>query len=172
MPNIINLVKRTIKNIAVSFKPLSVHTEAVFIDSVWEKTKKLALSGKVKRWYVITPADFEFTKQAFNLKITKKEFSEILKERYLWLLNNKQKLELHIHLNKFMLISKDEQENLIKESITWGEKELNIKFREFVPGWFRDNKDTREILKKYNLRRTEFTNYKYIHDFDLVNFTS
>lgn len=168
MPKITNLAKRTLKNLAVTFKPLSVHTEAVVLDEVWEKVKALARSGKVKRWYVMTPVNYDYTKQILNLKISKEEYSKILAKRYKWLLENNQSLELHIHLNKFMRISKEEQEELFKESIEWAKKELNLHFKEYVPGWWKDNETTLELAKKYGLRRPKFTEMKYIHDYDLI----
>jgi len=168
MPKFIKLLKRTYLNTLVVFKPLSVHTEAIVLDNVWEEVKKLALSGKVKRWYLVTPTEFNYTKLNLNLKISKKKYSKILKERYKWLLDHNQRLELHIHLNKFMNISREEQEKLFKGSMDWAKKELGIRFKEFVPGWWVDNTDTMEILKKYNLRKPKFTDYKYIHDYDLI----
>ena len=168
MPKITSLIKRTLKNLVVAFKPLSVHTEAIALDEVWEKTKKLALSGKVKRWYIMTPANYNYTKEMLNLKISKKQYSNILKKRYKWLLAHEQNIQLHIHLNKFKRISKQEQEKLFKESIDWMKNEFGMKFTEFVPGWWIDNKDTIAILKKYKLRKPKFTEFKYIHDYDLI----
>ena len=168
MPRLIKLVRRIFYNLIAAFKPLSVHTEAIVRDDVWGGVKKLALTNKVRVWYIMTPANFEYTKHFLNLKIPKKKYSDIIKKRYLWLIKHGQRVELHIHLNKFMNINKKEQEMLFKESISWGEKNLNMRFKEFVPGWWLDNSETKEILKKYKLRDVAFTKYKYIHDYDLI----
>lgn len=160
------MIKKIIRNLRILFKPLTVHTEAIVIDSVWEKVKQKALSRKIKKWYLMTPANYEFSKIFLNLKISKQEFSKILKQRYLWLLNHGQKVELHVHLNPIMNISMEEQEKLISESILWLKKELEIKLTEFVPGWWKYNEDTIKILNKYNLKLVKPSDYKSTHDFD------
>ncbi len=162
------LIKKIYNNIVVLFKPLSVHVEAIVFPEIWEKVKLLALSGKVKRWYIMTPANYTYLKSFFNLKISKKEMADIMEKRYKWLINNNQKLELHVHLNRIMNISKNEQERLIRESMEWGEKNLGIRFKEFVPGWWMYNKDTEDILKKYNLKKIKKTDFRAIHDYDLI----
>ncbi len=149
-------------------KPLTVHTEAIFIDEVWEEIKKKALQKKVYKWYVITPINYEFFKVFFNTKYSKKEIAEIMKKRYKWLLEHNQRLELHVHFNKIMNISYKEQEKMIKQSIEWFEKELGIKPKEFVPGWWACNKDTVEILRKNNLKLIKENKYKAIHDYNWI----
>ena len=146
-----------------------MHTESIFIDEIWEKVKEKALQGKVHKWYVMTPANYELLKALFNIKKTKAEISKIMKERYLWLIKNKQKLELHIHLNKIMNITYLEQEDLFKESINWLKKELGITPKEFVPGWWAYNQDTLKILKKYGLKLIKENDYRSIHDYNLVS---
>ena len=101
------------------FKPLTVHTEAVMIDSVWEKVKSEVRKNNVLRWYVMTPANVDYFKSEFNVNISKAKLSKILKERYKWMIKNGQKLELHIHLSMIAKnISYKEQENLFREEIT------------------------------------------------------
>jgi hypothetical protein len=150
------------------FTPVTVHTEALMLDNVWEEAKKLAISGKVRTWYVMTPANYEYLKMMFNFKMTQEQLSKTLEERYKWLINHGQDLQLHLHLCIIMNISKSEQEKLFKESLQWMKEKLNIVPKEFVPGWWTDNSETREILKKYNIKRITRTTFKAIHDYDLV----
>lgn len=160
------ILQKIYRNLIVLFKPLTVHTEAIILDEIWEIAREKALSGKIKTWYVMTPANYEFTKVFLNLKITKKEFEKKMKERYLWLLSHNQKLGLHIHLNPIMNISYSEQEKLFRESLEWMKKELNLNVTEFVPGWWKYNEDTLKILRKNNLKLVKPTDFKSIHDFD------
>ena len=165
---------KTLKHIAerINFhltnnrKPLTIHTEAIFIDDVWESVKKKALDGSVLKWYVMTPANYDYFKVSFNTKYSKKQLSKIMSERYNWLLNNEQHLELHIHFNKIMNITYEEQEKLIKESIQWFKKELGFKPKEFVSGWYAYNKETIKLLKKYNLKLIHQNKYKEKHDYN------
>lgn len=148
------------------FKPLTVHTEAIIIDSIWEKIKKEVKKNDVLKWYVMTPANIDYFKSEFNVKMSKEEMSEILKKRYKWMLEQNQKLELHIH---FSLIISDmnykEQERLFKEAIEWMKKELGIKPTELVPGWWTYNEDTIKLCKKYGLKMISEGDYDYTHDY-------
>jgi len=164
-----NIFRKIYKNLVVIGKPLVVHTEALAIDSVWEMAKKAALSGKVRKWYVMTPVNYDYSRVCLNLKLSKKRYSDLLKKRYLWLINHKQKLELHVHLNMIMNISYNEQEKLITESVQWMKKELNLNVKEFVPGWWMSNGDTLKILKKLKLRLVKFVDYRYMHDYEWIS---
>lgn len=151
------------------FKPLTVHTEAIMIDSVWEAVKKEVKKNSVLKWYVMTPANRDFFKSDFNVKISKKKLSEILRRRYLWMLEHGQKLELHIHLSLVAgNMNYKEQDKLFKESINWIKKELGIKPAEFAPGWFIYNEDTLNLCKKYRLKMIYEGDYDYKHDFQLL----
>jgi heme oxygenase len=116
----------------------------------------------------MTPANYEYSKVFLNLKISKKEYSKILKERYLWLIANKQRLELHVHLSPIMNISYKEQNKLITESIKWMEKEIGVKVKEMAPGWWMSNKDTKQILDKLGVKLVKFKDYRAVHDYDWV----
>lgn len=148
------------------FKPLTVHTEAIIIDSVWEKIKKEVGKGNVVKWYVLTPANIDYLKSEFNIKMPKKKISETLKKRYKWMLNHGQKLELHIHLSHIIKnMGYKEQERLFKEAIEWIKKELGIKPTEFVPGWWSYNEDTIKLCEKYGLKIIHERDYDYTHDY-------
>jgi len=164
------IINKLYRNLVVIGKPLTVHTEAVALDSAWKEVRKHALSGKVYKWYVMTPANYEYSKLFLNLKMSKKEYSKLLKERYLWLLANKQRLALHVHLSPIMNIDHKEQEKLIKEAVRWMKKELRLNVKEMVPGWWMSNDNTKKILNKLGIRIVKFSEYRSVHDYDWINY--
>ena len=151
------------------FKPLTVHTEAIMIDSVWGKIQEGVKKKRVLKWYVMTTRNMHYFRSEFNVRMSKQKVSKLLKERYKWLLDRGQKLELHIHLSHVMSnMSYKEQESRFKESITWMKKELGITPKEFVPGWWSYNKDTLKLCKKYNLKMIYQRDYDFTHDFHWI----
>jgi len=150
------------------FKPLIVHTEAIFINEVYEKIKKKVAEGNVKTWYIMTPVNYDYFKAYFNIKMPESELSKIMKERYKWMLKNGQRLELHVHLSALMDISCKEQEKIITSAIKWMERELSIKPKEFLPGWWAYDENTLKILKKHNLKMIKQNDYKSTHDYNWV----
>ena len=151
------------------FKPLTVHTEAIMIDPVWEKIKEEVARKKVLKWYVMTPSNIDYFKSDFNVKMSKQKLSKVMKDRYRWMLKKGQKLELHIHLSLVMNnVTYKEQEKLFKESINWMKKELGINVKEFVPGWWSYNKDTLKICKNYGLKIIYPKDYDFTHDYHWV----
>lgn len=150
------------------FKPLIVHTEAIYLDDVWEKVKKKALTGKVLRWYVMTPENYNYYKASLNVHISKKRMSQLMKKRYAWLIEHGQKLELHIHLSKLMNFTYKEQKILFEKSLSWFKKELGYMPSEFVPGWWAYNQDTLKILKEYKIKMIKENTYRSIHDYNWV----
>ena len=167
--NYFSAIKGFFNWISSRFKPLTVHTEAIMIDSVWEEIKKRASSGEVKKWYIMTPANKGYFKSEFNVKDSEDKISEIMKKRYKWLLENKQKLELHIHLSQLIEnMDYKDQERLFEDSLNWIKKELGIGIKEFVPGWWAYNEDTIKICKKFNLKLIKERDYDYTHDYTWV----
>lgn len=151
------------------FKPLAVHTELIMDDDVWKIIKVKCKQGGVKVWHVMTPVNYELYKTSFNIKLSKQRVSEIMKRRYLWMKNNGQNLQLHIHLSLTMKnMTYDEQNKMFKESLDWMKKELGIVPTEFVPGWWSYNKDTLKICKKYGLKIIYERDYDYTHDYHWV----
>jgi len=151
------------------FKPLTVHTEAVMFDNVWGKIKEHVDKKDIEKWYIMTPANYDYFKAYFNVKVSKKELEKVMKQRYLWMIKNKQKLELHVHFSMIMEnIDIGEQEKLLKESIDWIQKELGIKVKEFVPGWWSYDENTLKLLKKYGLKLIKPKDYDFTHDFHWV----
>jgi len=167
--NYLIAIKRFFEWIISRFKPLTIHTETIMFDSVWEKIKKEVKNNKIKKWYIMTPANLNYFKSEFNLKTSKKNLSDIMKNRYKWMLNNGQKLELHIHLCHIMEnMSYKEQEKLFKDSLNWIKKELKIEVKEFVPGWWSYNEDTLKICKKFGLKMIFPKDYDFTHDFHWI----
>lgn len=167
--NYFGITKKILAWLISRFKPLTIHTEAIMIDSVWKKIKEKVKSKKVKIWYIMTPVNYDYFKSFLNMKISKKKLSEIMKKRYKWMVQQGERLELHIHLSMAMkTMSFKDQEKLIKEALSWMKKELNLKAREFVPGWWAYNRDTLEICKKHGLRMIYPKDYDYTHDYHWI----
>lgn len=167
----LSVVRRFLNWFFSRFKPLTVHTETIMIDPVWERIKKEIRRKKVFKWYIMTPANLDYFKSEFNIKLSKRRLSEIMGERYKWMMKNKQKLELHVHLSLMINnMSYKEQEKLIGESVDWIREELGIKVKEFAPGWWFYNKDTLKICKKFGLKMIYERDYDFIHDYDWILF--
>jgi hypothetical protein len=89
-----------------------------------------------------------------------------MKERYLWMIDHNQKLELHIHLSLIMkTMTYASQEKIFKDSINWMKKELRITPKEFVPGWWSYDDNTLKVCKKFNLRMIKPKDYDFSHDY-------
>jgi len=167
--NYLCAIRRYFEWVVSRFKPLTVHTEAIMLDEVWEQVQKQVKKNKIKKWYIMTPKNKDYFKSEFNLKKSDKELSKIMKERYIWMLKHNQTLELHIHLSHIMgNITYLEQEKLFKDSISWIKKELKINVKEFVPGWWSYNKDTLKICEKYKLKMIFPKDYDFTHDFHWI----
>lgn len=167
--NYASAIRRFFNWFSSRFKPLTIHTETIMIDSVWENIKKEIKKKRVLKWYIMTPANEDYFKSEFNIKLSKKKLSDIMKKRYKWMIKNKQKLELHVHLSLVINnMNYNEQEKLMRESVNWIEKELGIKPKEFVPGWWSYNKDTLKLCKKFNLKMIHQKDYDFTHDFHWV----
>ena len=59
-------------------KEKTIHVEAFVREDVWQKIKDLI--GKDYVWFITTPANFDYCKCYFNLKMTKDEFRKILEK--------------------------------------------------------------------------------------------
>jgi hypothetical protein len=166
--NFLKIIKNFINFIRIKFKPLTVHLESIIVDEVWEEIKKKVLNNEVLKWYVMTPANYEYFISSFKIKMSRKEISEIMIERYKWMLEHKQKLELHIHLSITEDMSFEAQEQLFKEAINWLKKEVGIDVKEFVPGWWAYNDDTLRVLNKLGLKMIKYSDYNSTHDYHWV----
>ena len=163
------MLKKVYNHLRVKGKPLTVHTEMVVNDKVWEKVKEKALNYEVHTWYVITPTNFELFKELFTLKMDKEEFEQKLIERYTWLWENGQRIQLHIHLSKdLQSMTKEEQRTKIIKSIAWMEDHLHITVKEIVFGWWNYNQDTKEILDELGIDLIKRFEYRDCHDYDWI----
>ncbi|MHA1252422.1 MAG: hypothetical protein ACTSRP_20730 [Candidatus Helarchaeota archaeon] len=168
----------------VPIKEKTVHTEAFVRDELWKILKKKLGCGYV--WFVITPANFDFCVANFNLKMTKNNFSKILKERILYLKEKGEQIELHLHLSCVReFLDNDIQEKKFYEAIDFLNG-LEIRPKKFSPGWFIYNNYTIELLKKNNIKylytahlnpfkKPDIINgikiiyiHKYWHDYDFI----
>ena len=162
--------KKIYKHLRVKGKPLTIHTEMIVDDDVWEEIKKKVKNNEVHTWYLMTPLNYPLMSCMFNLNLSLEEFSAKMKIRYLWLKKNKQRLQLHVHLCKRMKnINYDEQKHLINKSVDWFENNLDQKVTEMVPGWWNSNSDTEQILKNLNIKLIKRFEYRDGHDYDWVS---
>ncbi len=130
-------------------KENNLNAEAIIRDEEWENLKNLV--GKGFTWFIITPANYEYCKYVFNLKIDKKEFVEILKSRINYLKKYNEKINLAIHLGKVkFFLDKNFQEERFKEAIKFLNF-LGIKPKAFIVIDNVFNSDTMSIAKKYGL---------------------
>lgn len=161
-------VMKLFRIMLVKFKPLTVHTEAIFYDDVWEIVKEKIKRKEIHTWYLMTPVNYYDIKAQFHLKESGSEIEKKIKARYLEMKANGEKLQLHIHLHPLMKDTYKEQETLIKNSIKWLRKNIGIEVSEIVFGWFRYNEDSEKIAKKYGLKIIKFNDFNSTHDFDWV----
>ncbi|MHA1147599.1 MAG: DUF2334 domain-containing protein [Promethearchaeota archaeon] len=162
----------------------TMHVEAFVRDDLWNNLKSLI--GKNFIWFVITPANYNYCKCYFNLKMTKEEFSLKLANRIKFLKELNEEIQLHIHLcNIKEFLDTDLQDDKFKESMEFL-NDLNIKPTKFVAGWFTYDDYTLTIAKKYgidtiydynvNPRKKDYLKnnilikyvYKFWHDYDFI----
>jgi hypothetical protein len=159
--NPLNILKR---------KKTVVTVESIFIDEVWQEIQKLSESNKVKKWFIVTPADYDYLKCIYNLQMSKLEMANIMAKRYKWMLEQGQELELKIYLTRLANnITRDEQETKIKQALHFMAKGLKIKPSEVMFGWFASNNSTRELLEDYRLQLVNEESYKKVYaDYEVV----
>ena len=134
----------------------TIHTEAIVREDLWEKVKNLIGKGFI--WFVITPANYDYCKAYFNLRMTKEEFSNLLAEKIQFLKEKNEEIQLHIHLSvveKF--IDNRLQDEKFAEAIKFMNS-LGITPTKLAPGWFKYNDYTLALSKKYGI--------KYVYIFD------
>ena len=134
----------------------TIHVEAFVREDLWDIVKNLI--GKKYIWFVITPANFDYCKVFFNLKMSKNEFTEILKKRIEYLKKNGEEIQLHLHIcNVKEFFDNELQDNLFKEAMDF--MILNkINPTKLAPGWFKYDDYTISLAKKCNI--------KYLYDYN------
>jgi len=162
-------VKYILRRLVSKFKPLTLHVECAWDDEVWEKIKTKALDGKVVRWYVITPANYEYFKTNFNCQLSLKELHKKLYERYNWLIDNGQRLEPHIHFDLLSSMSYENQREFFESTSSWL-KECFPKhnFSELVCGWWKYNKHTLKLCEEFGWKLIKHGEFGDMHDYDLI----
>lgn len=159
-------VKRVLR---MKNKLWTAHVEAIFDDEVWEEIKKEVRKGKIKKWYVMTPANYDYFVGMFHIKLTRAQLANKMARRYKWMLDHGQQLELHLHLNRLANLSYEEQKKLLEQSFYFFKKGLGIKPNEIVFGWWLSNQDSNDLIKKYNLKKITEEDYNAIHDYNFVD---
>lgn len=147
-----------------------VTVESIFIDEVWLEIQNLVNSKKIKKWFIVTPVDYDYLKSLYNLQISKLDMANIMAQRYRWMLNQGQELELKIYLTRLANnISKEEQETKLNQALHFMAKGLKIKPGEVMFGWFAYNKDSKDLLIQNNLKLAEEKTYKKIYaDYEII----
>jgi len=151
------------------FKSLTIHTECAWDDNVWEKIKEKALDGRVVRWYVMTPPNYNYFKANFNCKLSRKEVSDRLCERYQWLVDNNQRIELHLHFDLLSSMSYKNQREYFISSLRWLKKHFpQCKLSELVCGWWKYNSHTLKLCEEFGLKLVRHGDFADMHDYDLI----
>jgi hypothetical protein len=147
-----------------------VTVESVFIDEVWQEIQKLVESGKVKKWFIVTPADYDYLKSIYNLQMSKLDMANVMAKRYKWMLDKGQELELKIYLTRLANnITREEQEAKLRQALHFMAKGLRIKPGEVMFGWYASNGDSRTLLENYKLKLINEKSYKKVYtDYEVV----
>ena len=165
-------------------KEKTIHVEAFVRDDLWQNLKKLIGNGFI--WFVITPANYDYCKCYFNLKLTKEEFIKILIERIEYLKNKNEQIQLHLHLcNIKKFLDKELQEEKFEEAMNFMDL-VGVKPTKFAPGWNTYDDYTIFLAKKYGFKIFyEYSKnplvrpairdgiiinyyYKFRHDYDFI----
>lgn len=141
--------------ILIREKECTIRAESIIRNDEWKKFKNFL--GKSYEWYIITPANYDYCKSVFNLKIGKEEFTRILKERIKILKENNENIQLSIFFGKVKkFLDNQIQEERFKEVFEFL-KELNLEPTKFYPIDLVYNSYTIKLAKKYGL--LELTNF-------------
>lgn len=154
-------------------RPLTIHTECIHRDNVWEAAQRFVNSGKKAIWHVITPANFEFVNAETGCSTDRAAWEKVLLSRYRWLKEHGQKIELHVHLRVKMHLyeSRPEAERDAKEKIehacSWL-RSNGFSPAEVVFGWWSCDDFAKGVASRLGLRTVGRLDYYFIHDYDLV----
>jgi hypothetical protein len=146
-------IKKKILNLGFTnrnFGKKVVHVEAPHIFG--EKLRKHLMKYKSK-CYCLTPANYEYINSFCGINMSKKDFSDYLREYYLSLKKIGINLQMHVHLSMFPeILPYVKKEKMIKESYDFFIKDLGIVPKEIVFGWYASDKESEEIVHKLNLK--------------------
>jgi len=151
-------------------KKVVVTLESVYIDEVWKEIQKLVESKKVHKWFIVTPANYDYLKSLYNLKMSQMEMANVMAQRYRWMLEHNQSLELKLYFTRLANnITYEEQELKLRQALHFLAKGLKIKPSEVMPGWFAFNKQTKDLLNAYSLKLVNEAAYKEVYaDYEVI----
>lgn len=155
-------------------RPWAIHTECLHKANVWQAAKMYVDSGMNAIWFVLTPANYEFVKAESGVNTSRKTWERILLERYKWLRDHGQEIQLHVHLRIKMdlytsgaELDKDVK-NKISDSVKWM-KTKGFDVNKIVFGWWSYNRHAAAIAESHGLRVINRLDYYFIHDYDLLS---
>jgi len=162
-------IRYIVRRLFSKFKPLTLHVECAWDDEVWKKIKIKALEGKVVKWFIMTPSNYNYFKANFNCRLSKKEVYKKLYERYKWLMDNGQRLELHLHFDLLNSMSYKHQREFFKSSLEWCKEYFpQYNFSEVVCGWWKYNESTIKLCEEFGLKLIKHGDFEDMHDYDLM----
>jgi len=160
------LLKRT--------RVMTIHTEVLYDDRVWEKVKKYVLSGKKAIWFVLTPVNLDFLLGNNGYQGSGKEYEKKVLPRYKWLQEHGQDVQLHVHLRTIPQLyetteeARRDTEHKVKNGAEWLRKN-GFNVDKIVFGWWSYNSISAEIAEKYGLKVVKRTDYYFLHDYDFLH---
>jgi hypothetical protein len=128
----------------------TIHVEAIVRDDLWEKLKNLI--GKNFIWFITTPANYDYCKSYFNIRLTKEEFKRKLIERIEFLKEKKEEIQVHLHLcNVKNFFDKELQDEKFSEAMMFMSS-VGLKPTKFAPGWNAYDSYTLKLARKYGIK--------------------
>ena len=91
-------------------RPLTIHTESLHKEGIWKAAKKFVESGGTAIWFVVTPVNFDFVNTESGCSLSRRSWEKLILERYRWLSEHGQKIEVHVHLRVKMKLYDSEHE--------------------------------------------------------------
>ncbi|MBU0953696.1 MAG: hypothetical protein KKA90_04765 [Nanoarchaeota archaeon] len=154
-------------------RPLHVHTEALYKDTVWKRVQDFVNSGKSAIWYCLTPVNYDYIKVELGCHLSKEEYEKTIIERYRWLAAHGQKIQLHVHMRVLPQLYETQQESRAfqEEKLSWAVewmKKHGFLMSELVYGWWSEDENSRFLAKKHNLALQNRFEHYYIHDYDFL----
>lgn len=154
-------------------RPLTIHTECLHKDNVWDSAQRFVNSGRKAIWYVVTPSNFDFVKAESGCSLDRSRWEKTILERYLWLQEHGQQIEAHVHLRVKMGLydspseARKDAESKIKDAAGWLRKN-GFNPTKIVFGWWSYDDYAAKIAEKNNLNLTQRLDNYFIHDYDLL----
>ncbi len=154
-------------------RPLTVHAECLHDEQVWKAVKKFVTRKRSAIWYVLTPVNFDFVAAETGCTTSKKEWEKTVVERYKWLKNHGQRIEMHVHLRVKMGLypSKEEMKKDVRAKIggavSWMRKN-GFNPKKVVFGWWSFNDYAISVARGFGIEPTGRMDYYFVHDYDFL----